>query len=57
VRGRQRDILNRFYHLGQQAGDIATATGLAVGHVRVLLHRLRTVLRECVERRSGVGQS
>ena len=55
IRGRQREILERFYQQGQEASEIASATGLEAGHVRVMLHRVRCVLRQCVERQGATS--
>jgi len=51
VRGRPRDLLRLHYEQGYTPGEIAERLGLAGGHVRVLLNRVRAALRQCVERR------
>lgn len=48
---KQRDLLDRKYRHGESANEIATAVGQTAEWVRTNLYRLRTRLRECVERR------
>jgi RNA polymerase sigma-70 factor (ECF subfamily) len=51
VQGRSWEILR--LHYGEDVGtkEIAERLGIAVGHVRVLMHRIREALRDCIERR------
>ncbi len=51
VEGRSWDLLQRHYVHGHQPRDIASTLGIEAGHVRVLLNRVRSALRQCVERR------
>ncbi len=51
VRGRSWDLVRLHYHEGREPSEVATELGLAAGHVRVLLNRVREALRSCIERR------
>ncbi len=51
VEGRNRDLLERHYHQGEDPAIIAAALALKVEHVRVLLSRIRQGLRACIKRR------
>lgn len=51
VRGRSRQALLLRYTEGLELKQIAERLGMTAGNVGVLLHRVRTSLRECVERR------
>lgn len=57
VEGRPWDLLRLHYVDGVEAAAIAERLGLKQGHVRVLLHRVRTSLRQCIERRLGAAGS
>ena len=57
VEGRPWDLLQLHYVEGKQPRDIASDLGLEAGHVRVLLNRVRTALRQCVDRRLVDGVS
>ena len=51
VEGQAREALDLRYGEDLKPGVIATRLGLAAGTVRVILHRVRAALRECIERR------
>jgi RNA polymerase sigma-70 factor, ECF subfamily len=55
IHGRAFEILRLHYYDGLPAADIATRLALAAGHVRVQLHRLRGILRDCITRRLAGG--
>lgn len=52
--GRSRDIVRMHYIEATPIADMATRLGLSVVNVKVMLHRVREVLRTCVERRLAV---
>ena len=51
VHGRSRQALLLRYTGGLELKQIAERLGMTAGNVGVLLHRVRTSLRECVQRR------
>lgn len=51
VQGRARRVLEMRYDLGLQPTQIAQQIGMAATAVRVLLHRTRAAIRECILRR------
>jgi RNA polymerase sigma-70 factor, ECF subfamily len=51
VEGRSWELVRLHYIDGMAAEDIGERLKLASGHVRVLLHRVRSALRTCIERR------
>jgi RNA polymerase sigma-70 factor, ECF subfamily len=53
LQGRSRQVIELRYGRGLRSGDIASKMQLSAGAVRVLLHRVRTALRECIEKRLG----
>jgi RNA polymerase sigma-70 factor (ECF subfamily) len=55
VEGRPWDLLQLHYVQDLEPASIAERLGLKAGHVRVLLHRVRGSLRQCIERRLGAG--
>lgn len=55
VPGNQRHMLSQQYEQGLKPSEIAERLGKSANHVAVILHRLRTVLRECVERKMNTG--
>jgi len=55
VDGRSWDIVRLHYVDGVTTDVVAERLSLAGGHVRVLLHRIRAVLRACIERRLAAG--
>jgi len=55
VPGNQRRILSLPYAAGLKPSEIAEGIGKSANHVAVILHRLRTVLKECVERKMKTG--
>lgn len=57
VDGRNWEVVRLHYVEGEGTAAIAERLGLAVGHVRVLLHRIRTALRACIERRLAAGSA
>jgi RNA polymerase sigma-70 factor (ECF subfamily) len=56
VRGRAWDILQGVHAAGEAPMDIARRLGLSAANVRVILHRTRSALRTCVERRLAGGR-
>jgi RNA polymerase sigma-70 factor (ECF subfamily) len=57
VAGRSWDVIRMHYIEGVSTLDVAARLRLDVGHVRVLLHRIRNALRTCIERRLRTGQA
>ena len=58
VRGRSRRALLLRYSEGLELKQIGKRLGMTAGNVGVLLHRVRTSLRDCVQRRLRLeGQS
>jgi RNA polymerase sigma-70 factor (ECF subfamily) len=55
LHGRAWEVLKLHYWDGLPAAEVADRLSLAAGHVRVQLHRLRGVLRDCVARRLADG--
>lgn len=55
VEGRERELLERHYHRGEDQASIASALALRLDHVRVLLSRVRQALRACIARRLQEG--
>jgi RNA polymerase sigma-70 factor (ECF subfamily) len=55
--GRSRRVIELRYGRGFSSGEIASQLKLTSGAVRVLLHRVRASLRQCIERRMGGTQS
>lgn len=53
VDGQPREALDLRYEEDLKPAAIADRLGLAAGTVRVMLHRVRATLRECIERRLG----
>ena len=51
IGGRSWEVLRLHYWEGLAAAAVAQRLSLAVGHVRVQLHRLRGSLRDCIARR------
>jgi RNA polymerase sigma-70 factor (ECF subfamily) len=51
LRGRTRQVITGHYVEGLAQEVIATRLGMAISHLRVVLHRARQVLRACIERR------
>ncbi len=47
--GRARDIIHRFYAIGESVAAIATALRMTAANVKIRLHRIRHGLRRCVE--------
>jgi RNA polymerase sigma-70 factor (ECF subfamily) len=52
VTGRSREILRLRYVDDLKPAEIAKRLRLDAGHVRVILNRIRSALRDCVERRT-----
>ncbi|MGE3853524.1 MAG: RNA polymerase sigma factor [Planctomycetota bacterium] len=48
---RARDAIRRTYELAEPGAAVASALEIGAGALRVLLHRTRQTLRECVERK------
>ena len=57
VKGRAWDLVRLHYYEGLAPADIGEQLSLAVGTVRVQLHRIRAVLRACIERRLAGGNT
>lgn len=53
LEGRSRRVIELRYGRGLSSGEIAAKMKLSSGAVRVLLHRVRAALRQCIERRVG----
>lgn len=53
--GRARQLLELRYQRELPIEEIAAALGLAAGTARVALHRLRSALQQCIERRLGAA--
>ena len=53
---RHREALKARYGDGRSLGDIGATIGRNANAVAQLLHRIRVMLRECVERKLGTGQ-
>jgi RNA polymerase sigma-70 factor (ECF subfamily) len=53
--GRSRELVVWHYYEGRSVDDIAALARLAPSHIRVLLHRIRAALRECIRRRIAGG--
>ena len=51
ISGRSREVVRLHYAEAKPVSEIATLLGLSVANVKVMLHRVREVLRTCVERR------
>ena len=51
IAGRSREVVRLHYAEAKPVAEIATKLGLSVANVKVMLHRVREVLRTCVERR------
>jgi len=54
VRGDAKKLLELRYQEGRSPEDIAKSLGRTAVAIRVSLHRVRTALRDCVERRLGL---
>lgn len=55
VPGSQRRMLSLQYEEGLKPSEIAEGIGKSANHVAVILHRLRSALKECVERKIKAG--
>jgi RNA polymerase sigma-70 factor, ECF subfamily len=53
VSGRRREVLELRYRDNVKVMDIAQQFGMSPSAVSVMLHRVRTLLHECIERRLG----
>lgn len=53
--GRAKEVVQRFYGDGQTREQIAADLGMKDTGVKTLLQRVRTLLRECIERRVRSG--
>ena len=53
---RHREALKARYGDGRSLGDIGATIGRNANAVAQLFHRIRVMLRECVERKLGTGQ-
>ena len=53
VEGRGSEALARRYQSRESSAAIGAALGISEANVRVLLHRVRTALRKCIQRRIG----
>src|SRR5262245_12671815 len=53
LQGRSRRVIELRYTRGLNSDEIAEKMKLSSGAVRVLLHRVRGALRECISRRMG----
>lgn len=51
VRGRAREVLRQRYGLGKKSEAIAHALGLSPNHVSVILSRVYSQLRDCIQQR------
>ena len=51
LKERARNVLAMRFEQGLQTGAIATAMGVAPNAIRVMLHRVRNQLAECINRR------
>ena len=49
--GRRRRVLDLRYSAGLSIADIATQLGTTSNAVKIMLHRVRTSLEECIQRR------
>ena len=55
LEGRSRDLIERFYFDNEPAERIATSLDRRPGTIRMMLLRIRTSLRQCIERRTNPG--
>jgi len=53
LRPADRELIRHRYDDGSPLRDFAARTGRSVGGLKVTLHRLRSALRDCVERQIG----
>ena len=53
VPAKSRELLELRYHQGMEPKEIGPRVGMAPGAVRVSLLRIRSALRDCIERRLG----
>lgn len=51
LQGRAREVVRHHYVDERPVADIATAMGLSVANIKVMLYRVREALRDCVEKR------
>lgn len=57
LQGKSRRVIELRYARGHTSDEIARRMKLTPGAVRVLLHRVRQALRQCIERRVGELQA
>ena len=55
VQGPSREALRLRCEEGLEVSEIGTSLGRSASNVGVMLHRVRTVLRDCVQRQLGTG--
>lgn len=51
LQGRAREVVRHHYVDERPVAEIATAMGLSVANIKVMLYRVREALRACVEKR------
>jgi RNA polymerase sigma-70 factor (ECF subfamily) len=56
LQGRARDVIHLFYIEEKSVHDISSALEMSVSHVKVMLHRVREALRDCVGKRLASEQ-
>jgi RNA polymerase sigma-70 factor (ECF subfamily) len=55
IEGRNWEIIQQHYVDGESTATIAERLRIEVGHLRVVMHRIRNALRACIERRLKAG--
>jgi len=55
MQGQSRRALELRYRQNLKPAEVAAQLGMQPGSVRVMLHRIRAALRQCIERRLGEG--
>ena len=55
--GRRRQVLDLRYSGGLSIAEIATQLGMTGNAVKIMLHRVRTMLEECIQRRLAQERS
>lgn len=56
LQGRNQEVLQLRYNEEQSPAQIAEQMGMKVGAVRVLLHRVRKALKDCIEKRNAQAE-
>jgi RNA polymerase sigma-70 factor (ECF subfamily) len=57
LRPRDRELLLHRYARAGTLADYAASVGRSVGGLKVTLHRLRSALLECIERKVEIGEA